>query len=68
MNKPKKQGTFVSAFIKKDAYEMLLEHCEVTGQSKTKALERAIESYCSKKSDTEAEDADNVNESDVSDE
>ena len=68
MNKPKKEGTFVSAFIKKDAYEILLEHCELTGQSKTKALERAIESYCGKKFDIELEDADNVSKSDVSDE
>ena len=46
MNKPKKEGTFVSAFIKKDAYDLLVQHCEKTGQSKTKALERAIENYC----------------------
>ena len=46
MNKPKKEGTFVSAYIKQDAYDLLAKHCEETGQSKTKAIERAIEKYC----------------------
>lgn len=46
MNKPKKQGTFVSAYINQDAYDMLAKHCEETGQSKTKAIERAIQKYC----------------------
>ena len=44
--KPKKAGTLVSAFIEEKAYLALKEHCEVTGQSKTKAIERAIMSYC----------------------
>lgn len=44
--KPKKAGTLVSAFIEKTAYDALLKHCESTGQSKTKAIERAIMSYC----------------------
>lgn len=58
MNKPKKEGTFVSAFIKKDAYELLLKHCESTGQSKTKALERAIENYCGENQENKAENED----------
>lgn len=58
MNKPKKQGTFVSAFIKKDAYDLLVEHCDKTGQSKTKALERAIENYCGKDKGIESDSND----------
>lgn len=42
----KKQGTLVSAYIEQKAYDALTRHCEVTGQSKTKAIERAILSYC----------------------
>lgn len=42
----KKAGTLVSAYIEKDAYDALQTHCEITGQSKTKAIERAILSYC----------------------
>lgn len=42
----RKQGTLVSAYIEQDAYDALQAHCEVTGQSKTKAIERAILSYC----------------------
>ena len=44
--KPKKAGTLVSAYIEETAYQALLKHCEATGQSKTKAIERAIMSYC----------------------
>ncbi len=42
----RKQGTLVSAYIEQDAYDALQTHCEITGQSKTKAIERAILSYC----------------------
>lgn len=45
-NKSKKVGTLVSAYIEQNAYNALLKHCEVTGQSKTKAIERAIMKYC----------------------
>jgi hypothetical protein len=41
-----KVGTLVSAYIEENAYNALLKHCEVTGQSKTKAIERAILKYC----------------------
>lgn len=44
--KAKKTGTLVSAFIEQKAYDALLQHCEATGQSKTKAIERAILKYC----------------------
>lgn len=42
----RKQGTLVSAYIEQGAYDALVRHCEITGQSKTKAIERAILSYC----------------------
>lgn len=42
----RKDGTLVSAFIEKSAYDALERHCDVTGQSKTKAIERAILAYC----------------------
>ena len=42
----RKAGTLVSAYIEQRAYDALQRHCEVTGQSKTKAIERAILSYC----------------------
>lgn len=42
----KKEGTLVSAYVEKSAYEALIQHCEITGQSKTKAIERAILNYC----------------------
>lgn len=44
--RPRKKGTLVSAYIEQEAYDALQSHCELTGQSKTKAIERAILSYC----------------------
>lgn len=49
--KTKKEGTLVSAYIEEKAYQALLEHCEITGQSKTKAIERAIMQYCQTEED-----------------
>ena len=46
ISKRRKDGTLVSAYIEKSAYEALVRHCEITGQSKTKAIERAILAYC----------------------
>lgn len=37
--------------IGKDAYEMLMRHCEETGQTKTTAIKRAIREYCSRGDD-----------------
>lgn len=45
-DKSKKVGKLVSAYIEQKAYDALLKHCEITGQSKTKAIERAIMCYC----------------------
>jgi hypothetical protein len=47
--KEKKKGTLVSAYIEQTAFEALKRHCQVTGQSKTKAIERAILKYCTEK-------------------
>ena len=44
--RPRKKGTLVSAYIEQEAYDALQAHCELTGQSKTKAIERAILNYC----------------------
>ena len=52
--KTKKVGTLVSAYIEKKAYDALLKHCEITGQSKTKAIERAILKYCTDDNNTDA--------------
>lgn len=51
----KKKGTLVSAYIEQSAYDALSAHCEITGQSKTKAIERAILAYCRDSAD-DAED------------
>ena len=51
--KTKKVGTLVSAYIEQNAYNALLKHCEVTGQSKTKAIERAIMKYCTENNEEE---------------
>ena len=42
-----KEGTTISCYIRSDIYEKLIEHCEKTGQTKTVAIERAIEKMTS---------------------
>ena len=37
-----KNGHNVSCYIRHDIYDMLIEHCQRTGQTKTVAIERAI--------------------------
>lgn len=32
--------------IEREVYELLLAHCEKTGQTKTTAVKRAIRAYC----------------------
>lgn len=44
--KNKKDSISVNACIGKDLFQMLEALCEVTGQSKTVAVERAIRAYC----------------------
>ncbi len=38
-----KNGRTISCYIRNDIYEVLIRHCEITGQTKTIAIERAIE-------------------------
>ena len=38
-----KDGKTISCYIRSDIYEGLIKHCEITGQTKTIAIERAIE-------------------------
>lgn len=38
-----KHGRTISCYIRSDIYSALVRHCELTGQTKTIAIERAIE-------------------------
>lgn len=38
--------TIIHCCIEKDIYEMLMKHCNETGQTKTTAVKRAIKAYC----------------------
>ena len=42
-----KDGKTISCYIEKDIYEGLIRHCEITGQTKTIAIERAIKKMIS---------------------
>lgn len=60
-NKKKKNSISIHTCIGEELSEMLIQFCAITGQSKTVALERAIEAYC--KTDTNnniVSDLDNV--------
>lgn len=41
--------------VERDVYEMLVRHCEDTGQTKTTAIKRAIRAYCAKAAAKDAE-------------
>ena len=41
-----KNKTIIHCCIDKDIYDMLIKHCEETGQTKTTAIKRAISEYC----------------------
>lgn len=32
--------------VEREVYDMLMDHCEKTGQTKTMAIRRAIQHYC----------------------
>ena len=38
-----KDGRTISCYIRSDIYSALVRHCDLTGQTKTIAIERAIE-------------------------
>lgn len=42
----KKNGHFINVKLQADLYEKLCMFCDLSGQSKTVAVERAIEEYC----------------------
>lgn len=45
MAKNKKNGEYLHCYIKADIMQQLEDFCETSGQSKTVAVERAIEYY-----------------------
>ncbi len=45
MGRAKKESIPVSIRMDKHVFDSLVKHCEVSGQSKTVAIERAIMSY-----------------------
>lgn len=50
----RKNGVSINAYIGEELFTMLEEHCSMSGQSKTVAVERAIREYCGKpESDSE---------------
>lgn len=46
MQRSKKDSVSITICIGRELFDMLNSFCEVTGQSKTVAVERAIRSYC----------------------
>ena len=45
MPRPKKEYTPITIKLEKDLFNRLSEYCEIAGQSKTKATERALKMY-----------------------
>jgi hypothetical protein len=45
-NKKRKDSVSIHTCIGEELSEILIQFCAITGQSKTVALERAIEAYC----------------------
>lgn len=46
MGRPRKNGRILNINLSADVYDILEEHCERAGQTKTLAVERAIRLYC----------------------
>lgn len=46
MAKAKKEGNFLNIKMASSDYEILSKYCEITGQTKTIAIERAVRAYC----------------------
>lgn len=51
-----KNGKTISCYIRSDIYDALIKHCEVTGQTKTIAIERAIEKMTREDNNKDLED------------
>ena len=45
MPRAKKDGKFLNIKVKSDIYDILTKYCDESGQSKTVAVERAIDMY-----------------------
>lgn len=41
-----KSKTIIHCCIEKEVYDLLIQHCNQTGQTKTTAVKRAIKAYC----------------------
>lgn len=50
-NKQKKNSVSIHTCIGEELSNLLIQFCAITGQSKTVALERAIEAYCKSSSE-----------------
>ena len=42
----REEKAIIHCCVERDVYEMLVRHCEDTGQTKTTAIKRAIRAYC----------------------
>lgn len=60
MLKEKKNSVSINTCIGEELFELLETFCAVTGQSKTVAIERAIEEYCSTDSVTKIKSKDSL--------
>ncbi len=40
------EKSIIHCCVEREVYDMLSEHCEKTGQTKTTAVKRAIRAYC----------------------
>ena len=58
MAKPRKQGEYLHCFIKADIMRDLIQYCNITGLSKTVAVEKAIQSYINSHKTDETDDID----------
>lgn len=48
MGRPRKEGQHLNIIIQKNLYDRLERTCKVTGQTKTVAVERALQLYFDK--------------------
>ena len=44
----KNDKAIIHCRVEQSIYDMLCKHCEVTGQTKTVAVKRALQQYCDK--------------------
>lgn len=47
MAKIKTKSPIIHCCVEKGIYDLLVKHCKATGQTKTTAVKRAIQAYCS---------------------